>query len=277
MPPLHLALVTETQGVALPQLTQVAAAIQKQIVRDFAPFWEVEATCDAFARLDEVPVGYWPLIVQDAIGVPEPGVHRDPHGQPLALIRLDDDWERVVSHEALELLADPTCAQVVAGDSPLPDQGRVEFLREVCDPCGDAALAYTVNGVRVSDFCTPSYFDPVAAPGTRYDFQGKVTQPREVLRGGYLSWRVPETGDWWQLRRFDAAPQFVNLGPLDPAAGACLRGAVDRVTEKARRKPRRRPARKDAAAREKIARATAARAAGWRRLMADLAARAAGG
>ena len=35
----------------------------------------------------------------------------------------------------------------------------MEFLVEVCDPCEVPALGYTVNGVRVSDFYTPRYFD----------------------------------------------------------------------------------------------------------------------
>ena len=46
-----------------------------------------------------------------------------------------------------------------------------------------------MNGVLVSDFYTPHYFDPMKAPGVRYSFTGKITGPRVVLRGGYLSWK----------------------------------------------------------------------------------------
>src|SRR5947209_13948613 len=100
MPPLHLSVTSETSSLSFSELAQVAAAVQKQITRDFQPVWDIEATFAAFAKLDDVPVGYWPLIVQDAIGVPEPGVHRDRNGQPIALIRFEEGWETAVSHEA---------------------------------------------------------------------------------------------------------------------------------------------------------------------------------
>jgi hypothetical protein len=34
---------------------------------------------------------------------------------------------------------------------------------------------------------SPNYFDPMSASGVRYSFTGAITQPRQVLRGGYLS------------------------------------------------------------------------------------------
>jgi hypothetical protein len=275
MPLIHLGLTTLTQNLSFSDLAQVAGAIQKQIARDFQPIWNIEGTLDAFAKVEDVPIGYWPLIVQDAIGVPVPGVHRDPQGQPLALIRYEDGWETATSHEALEMLADPTCNRLIAGDSIEESQGRVEYLVEVCDPCGAPKYTYTVNGVSVSNFCTPQYFDPVASSGVRYDYLSAVSEPRQVLRGGYLSWRVPETGDWWTKQWFDPNPEFVNLGPIDPVAGACLRAAIDRLTARAggnRLKISRASIRKSATYRKKIAQATSARAASWRRMLDQLAA-----
>jgi hypothetical protein len=43
----------------------VSAAIQKQISRDFGPMWNVEATVDAFKKLEDVPIGYWHVLLQD--------------------------------------------------------------------------------------------------------------------------------------------------------------------------------------------------------------------
>ena len=57
---------------------------------------------------------------------------------------------------------------------------------EVSDPCEASEFAYSVNGILVSDFYTPKYFDPVAAPGVRYSFTGSLTGPLQMLRGGYL-------------------------------------------------------------------------------------------
>ena len=55
---LHIALVSITKEVTLAQLAPVSAAIQKQVSRDFGPMWNVEATVDAFDKLEDVPVGY---------------------------------------------------------------------------------------------------------------------------------------------------------------------------------------------------------------------------
>ena len=101
----------------------------------------------------------------------------------------------------------------------------MEILVEVCDPSGAAQWAYTVNGYLVSDFCTPNYYDPVGAAGVRYSFTGVLTEPRQMVEGGYLSWRDPATGDWWQgerdrWRAHVPAPRAARRGrPADPGAG----------------------------------------------------------
>ena len=49
-------------------MTLVAAALDKQATRDFAPIWEVNSSIHAFASLEDVPLGYWPMIIQGDIG-----------------------------------------------------------------------------------------------------------------------------------------------------------------------------------------------------------------
>lgn len=219
-------------------LTKVAAALQKQATRDFGPVWGVTATVDAFTSLDDVPLGYWPIIVGQE-GQGGGGVHLTHDNQPYALVDFTPDWTVTSSHECLEMLADPFGNRLVAGDSPNPDRpGRVEFLVEVCDPCEVPALGYTVNGVRVSDFYTPRYFDPSQPAGgaggggnagaPRYDFMGRITKPREVLRGGYLSWREGN-GNWSQMLFFGAKPTFKDLGKFDKSFGS-LRAWIDSKT-----------------------------------------------
>jgi hypothetical protein len=186
------ALVSDVGQVGVGELTRVAAALQKQVTRDFTPIWEIPATVDGFATLEDVPLGYWPVIVvrdvQDAAGV-----HLDRNGQPYALVEMGSSWSLTASHETLEMLADPFGNRLIAGPSPRPGQGRVEFLVEVCDPSEDDRYAYTVNDVLMSDFYTPHFFDPVRGEGLRYSFTGAITEPREVLPGGYLSCTIPPT------------------------------------------------------------------------------------
>ena len=229
----QLALVSESTRAKAGDLLKVAAALQKQATRDLAPIWDITATVDAFDKLEDVPIGYWPMIVMDDIGFNAAGIHLDKDNQPFALINASPDldtWSLTASHEALEMLVDPFGNKVVAGDSPKDGQGRVSFLVEVCDPSEAAEFAYTVNGVLVSDFYAPHFFDPVVAPGVRYSFTGAVTEPRQVLRGGYLSWEDPVSTHWWQEIWFGGnQPTFRDLGPLDQRAGS-LRAQIDRLT-----------------------------------------------
>ena len=229
----QVALVPEGVDIDLAEIARVAAALQKQVTRDFSPLWQVNATVDGFASLEDVPLGYWPVIlvseVQGALGF-----HVDKNGQPYALIQAGSSWSLTASHEALEMLADPFGNRLMAGQSPKPDQGRVEFLVEVCDPCEDHAFAYTVNEVLVSDFYTPHFFDPVAQSGVQYSYSTRITQPRQVLQGGYLSWHDPVSNHWFQEQFFGDTPQFSDLGALARRGGS-LREMIDALTPQTKR------------------------------------------
>jgi hypothetical protein len=230
----QLALVSESKLVGIGDLMRVAAALQKQASRDLAPMWNISATVDAFERLEDVPIGYWPMIVKDNIGFSgAAGIHLDKDRQPFALISSAADldaWSLTASHESLEMLVDPSGDRLMAGDSPKEGQGRVSFLVEVCDPSEATEFSYTCNSILVSDFYTPRFFDPILAPGVRYSFTGAITEPRQVLAGGYLSWVDSTTGHWWQETRFGGTePEFRDIGPLDAKAGS-LRSQIDRIT-----------------------------------------------
>jgi len=230
----QVALVPDGVDIDLTEIVRVSAAVQKQVTRDFSPIWDIQATVDGFATLDQIPLGYWPvMIMQDVQGAA--GFHQDKNGQPFAVVEAGDSWSLTASHEVLEMLADPFGNRIVAGPSPKPDQGRVEFLVEVCDPSEDQEFAYTVNDVLVSDFYTPHYFDPVSQDGVRYSFNGKVTNPREVPRGGYLSWHELESDHWWQETFFTGTkPKFNDLGVLDRKNGS-LREMIDALTPQTKR------------------------------------------
>ncbi len=284
MLPTHVALTTDGARIDLAQLTVVAAAISKQVLRDFAPIWTVNASVDAFLKLEDVPVDYWPVIVQtDVQGAL--GYHEDENGQPFAVVELAPDWSLTASHECLEMLADPYGRRLRAG--PVPDQavaagikaGRVEFLVEVCDPSEDIKFAYQVNGVTVSDFFTPHYFDPVAAAGVRYSFTGAITAPRTVLTDGYLSWRNPTDDHWLQLRMFPdnfsrKVPHVIDLTDEtifpELAARTNLRAAIDRVTPRPRITPAGRRGSMSRVERDGAQAAQAARAASLRAQIARL-------
>jgi hypothetical protein len=200
---LHIALVSITKEVALAHLAPVSAAIQKQISRDFGPMWNVEATIDAFDKLEDVPIGYWHVLLQDELPNGAAGLHkRDDNKQPFALVALTTNWPVFMSHEVLEMLVDPHQA---------------------------SRFAYSVNSVMVSDFYTPQYFDPVKSRGVRYSFSGQVPGPREVLDGGYLSWFDPQTRHLFQLQVDGRKKTIADRGEV-PFTVESLRAFSDRVS-----------------------------------------------
>lgn len=233
MLPVYLALVSDIKEVDVAETTEVAAALQKQVTRDFGPIWGVSAVVSAFGRLEDVPLGYWPIVLQADIGYDgAAGIHLDRNHQPFALVEYSKNWSLTASHETCEILADPYGNRLVASDSINPKRpGRVEYLVEVSDPSEDAKFAYSINGILVSDFYTPRYFDPKASTGVQYSFTGSIKKPRQVLRGGYLSWHDPINDHWYQAQWFSGSKmKIADLGKLKMKKGQSLRAALDRLT-----------------------------------------------
>ena len=238
----HVALVSDTPSVPLEQVSAAAAALQKQVTRDFGSLWDVDGTVDAFDSLESVPVDYWPVILRDDINQPgAAGYHTDNNGQPFSLVQVDDAWPLTASHETLEMLADPFGNRTVAGSpppqapKPISKFPRVTYLVEVCDPCESAQYAYAANGVQVSDFITPNYYDPTAAAGVRYSFGGNIAKPHEVLEGGYVSFGNPVDNHWYQIIVQNGKASVRDLGVIQASNGKSLRELVDSAVREARK------------------------------------------
>jgi hypothetical protein len=220
----QIALVARTTEIGSKELTRAAAALNTQLARDVARAWSIDA---AVTTGGDVPHTAWALIVTD--DAPAAGIHIDDQGRPTAIVDYADDWTLAASHELLEMCVDPYGDRLVNARAVKSGQGRVDYLVEVCDPCEAADYAYEIDGVVVSDFYTPHYFAPAPGAGIQYSHTGAITRPRQVLRGGYLSWRVPSTGEWWQELWLDGPrPVFRNLGVLDGHGSA--REQLDRAT-----------------------------------------------
>ncbi|MGZ4215350.1 MAG: hypothetical protein ACXVHB_10590 [Solirubrobacteraceae bacterium] len=245
----HVAIVSIAREVPTRDLMQVAAAVQKQVTRDFSPLWGIAATVDAFEDLASVPSDYRPVVLfgdlaelsgqlESRIGEREAqavvdvlesddiaGIHLAAiTRQPFSLASVSGAWTVTVSHETLEMLADPYGNRLVAAVHPLNRAKRVNYLLEVCDPC--LATYYTVNGLPVSDFYTPRYFDPVRTDSVRYSFTGAIEAPLEILPGGYLSWIDPLDSALYQL---EAGGQPIRLRSQAELAASrtSLRTVVD--------------------------------------------------
>ena len=113
----QVALVSEVADIPVKEVARISAALQKQVTRDFAPIWQVQATVDGFPALEDVPLGYWPvIIVQDVQGAA--GVHLDKEGQPFALVEVGDSWSLTASHETLEMLVTHSATGWSPGSRP---------------------------------------------------------------------------------------------------------------------------------------------------------------
>jgi hypothetical protein len=59
------------------------------------------------------------------------------------------------------------------------------YAYEVCDAVEADDLGYELDGVTVSDFVLPGWFEPIhVADGERFAFKSNVSAPFELLPGG---------------------------------------------------------------------------------------------
>jgi hypothetical protein len=231
----QVALIPQTQKVLFEDVAVVAAALQRQVASDFGPIWNCGASVAAFPRPNAVPTDYWRIHIVDEEPDAKDGTHwftgnaHDNSGQPFANVGFGETWSLTASHELLEMLVDPWGERRAPGLSPSGDQRLVEFLIEVCDPVQDAQCAYHVNGVLVSDFCTPQYYGFPAVAGTGFSFQQKITGPGLVALGGTLAWSDVITFRWYQMVNQNGQLDTIDLGFIDTST-LSTRSEVNRRT-----------------------------------------------
>jgi hypothetical protein len=223
-----------------------AASLNIQVMRDLTQFWSVQATVRYLPDPKKVPVGVWPVLLVAKLPPGEGGVHLTKKNQPYSLVIAtpdSSDWTIDASHETIEMLVDPSGNRLqasraikIAGKDTEDGAGEFEYLVEACDPCEANQYAYAINGIAVSDFITPHFYDPVVTSATRYSFGGNIARPRQILPGGYISYTDPTTDDIEQILFLGPKPVHRNLGP---ATGSSLRVFVESQTYGLVRKSRR--------------------------------------
>ncbi|MGH7183900.1 MAG: hypothetical protein ACREJN_18245, partial [Nitrospiraceae bacterium] len=95
------------------------------------------------------------------------------------------------SHELVEMLVDPAINMMTTGPNP-----KIMYAYESADPV--EALSYKVNGIPMSDFIYPAYFEAFRKPrSSQFDRLKKVTKPFQILSGGYQI--IFKNGKWTQV------------------------------------------------------------------------------
>jgi hypothetical protein len=239
---LQLGLVDTTGLIDVDLMHSVAAALHIQVTRDLPQFWtSIQASVRYLPHPHWIPSGVWPIRLVAELPPGEGGYHSDKHNQPFSMVIASphsNEWTIDASHETIEMLVDPygnklqsSTAIEISGNTVKDSTGEFEYLVEACDPCEADQYAYPINGIAMSDFITPHYYDTMATPGTRYSFTGAITRPRQMLPGGYISFVNTVKDSIQQIMNVDpdSPPQLVDLGP---AEGMSLRQWVDSHTHR---------------------------------------------
>ena len=224
---IQVGLVDMTGKIDVDLIHSASIALNLQVTRDLPQFWPVTATVMYLPNPAKIPAGVWPVQLVATLPPGEGGYHSDKHKQPFSkVIASPDDptWTIDASHEILEMLVDPygnrmqsSVAIEIVGGKIQDGTGQFGYLVEACDPCEANDYAYTINGIAVSDFITPHFYDPGVTPGTRYSFTGAIKGPRQILPGGYISWVNTQADEWQQLLYVDPSqpPTIQNIGQAD--------------------------------------------------------------
>ncbi|ORV81520.1 hypothetical protein AWC11_27210 [Mycobacterium interjectum] len=238
-----IAIINQSKLVSNADAAAMTQAIAKQVRMDVAPLWDRAAAAVIFyAHAKDVPPAAHGIALVDTIKDQPAGVlgyHTEDRGGKLwgvvaAKPELDNggtatkgDWSvsSVLSHEVLEMFIDPNC-NLWANDG----RGKA-YSFEVCDPV--EAPTYAVDGVSVSNFVTPAWFDPLSNQATaQYDKLGKLHAPFSILKGGYVVFEAAgaehqEFGDEFPDWRKDMkAGKFARTRRRLEQADAVLAGAT---------------------------------------------------
>jgi len=239
---IQVGLADKTGEIDAGLLQATAAALNIQVSRDLTQFWNVQASVMCLPSPKKIPAGVWPVFLVKTLPPGEGGFHMDKHNQPYAEViasPTSEEWTIDASHETLEMLVDPygnrlqNSTSIEISDGKIVDgTGEFAYLVEACDPCEADNYSYAIQGIAVSDFLTPRFYDPVVTPGTRYSFTGAIKAPRQILPGGYISWVNQLADELQQLLWVDPnkPPTIKSLGPVPP--GMSLREWVDNEMHK---------------------------------------------
>ena len=189
----------------------VMPAMQKQITRDFEPVWGWGANLKFNASRFDMK-----MIIRDHARGSDLGYHIE-GGKPIGYIFAKDDiaatgehheYTSTLSHELLEMIADPSVNLYSAGPFHVHRVRRVGFYAlEVCDPVQENY--YFIDGVRVQDFVRPEWFEQDHKKGAvKTDYMGALDAPFTLAVGGYTE--VFSKGRWHSLTGPKARPKPVR-------------------------------------------------------------------
>lgn len=209
-----IACIRETSLLTDALVQQYVAAQQIQLDRDFEPAWRLATTLVFVPPGSFIPAGSWQLVFLDHSDQADAlGYHTDeaPGGLPRSKVFVQDilndglSWPVTASHEVLEMRVDPMIDQTVT-------VGDTVYAKECADAPEDDEFAYPINGVHMSDFVLPSWFDPAGVAPFTFRRNPQITAPFMLADGGYIGVRTLPDGAWGQRTAAVASARQVK-GP----------------------------------------------------------------
>jgi hypothetical protein len=182
-----ISIINHTNGQLSDEAVQSAIrAINRQIAEDFSPYWGMSAKLrlegksgtkpDAQRASDmrgDAVLYLWNEVdVPGALGYHEHNNAGIPYGFVFTELaeEVHETWTVTLSHEALEMIADPEANLLVKGPHPADPTRDVFHWYEMCDAV--QAETYDIDGVAVSNFVLPLYFTGGDEAAGRNDFLG---------------------------------------------------------------------------------------------------------
>lgn len=181
-------IVNKTSILTADDIQPVLDAIQTQIDRDFSPAWGVSANLVLVPDYDPSQESIILLddpTVAGALGFHEvaPGTEI-PRGYVFVKTALQAlvPPSSVLSHEVLEQLADSFAYAAAIGTFG----GRPAAI--ILEPADATETdTYSINGVAVSNFVFPAWFDEQTPHGARFDQMDLLHEPCTLRPGGFIS------------------------------------------------------------------------------------------
>ncbi len=177
-------------------LDALIGAMQSYVDQHIVPVWGTPAKL--FKSTGFVK-GCWSVVFLDDADQPGALAYHDltPDGLPLSKVFVrttlkNGDLVSVsASHELVEMLVDPAINMMTTGPDP-----KTIYAYESADTV--EALSFNVNGIPMSDFVYPAYFEAFHKPGTvTFDRMKAVNRPFQILKDGYQI--IFKNGKWSQV------------------------------------------------------------------------------
>lgn len=196
------ALISQVSETDFPREKQVLIA-NALTIQGFEHLYPTHGKSGSMEVMKSLKSGYIPVYVQYDIDSPSQEAYHwiYENGKPFVRVKFDKDFDdlcRVISHEFLETIVNPNVDKFgQTSDFGMLNRSGSEYF-EICDICQSKEFSYRIDGVMVSNFVTPSYYNvnlgkTNVLQNVKYDFCGYVKQPGEILEGGYKSWKVSDT------------------------------------------------------------------------------------